>query len=363
MKSELSALIIASISAVANGYLSDLTAAEKMANVINKAAKDDAKKSIRDSKFLNSAMDQLNLEFINPYNTTNNHVGMEEGLAKKLQSEPTTCDAARTISYTIRERSDYFGNQLANNRPDDRILCPVTIPKMQREHELVMGFLLNRLRIFALRAKKCTDNWESKDRLARGLNRVAENRFGNDGEVVRSCKQNNVAVGASCMYAGDLKAGANEVITGMRLTKVGNAIWPEIQVAKVTLFGLIDKSTRKWVGPGGKMKSLCAPIKSLVAAEPTRLPAGHVLTQVQLVGTTKKNVKVGGQKLNFYTGKLDKPKTAPAKKVVKLNDLVSVDIEPVYVSTNVAGAGLRYDVETKTITPVLVAQNMATLKV
>jgi hypothetical protein len=155
------------------------------------------------------------------------------------------------------------------------------------------------------------------------------------------------------------------VITGLRLMKVGNSVFPEIQVAKVMLFGLIDKSTQKWVGPSGNSKKLCLPFKNLVGTKSVKLPegAGNVLTQLQLVGKTRKNLQVAGKKLDFWTGKLDKVRKSPIKEVFKLNDVVSVDTEPVYVSTTLAGAGLKYDVETKTISPVLIAQNMATYKV
>jgi hypothetical protein len=56
MKFILSTIFVLSILAHTNGYLSDLSAAEKLAQVINKAVKDDSKNDIRNSKFLNPAV-------------------------------------------------------------------------------------------------------------------------------------------------------------------------------------------------------------------------------------------------------------------------------------------------------------------
>jgi hypothetical protein len=148
------------------------------------------------------------------------------------------------------------------------------------------------------------------------------------------------------------------VITGLRLSKKGNSIIPEIQVAKVSIFGLIDKSTQEWVGP--KSQNLCQSIKTLSAANPTKLSQG-VLTQIQLFGERKK-LRASGKKLDFWTGKLSgNSKKNP--KGINLKDAVSINTEPVYVSTTVAGAGIEYDKITKTISPILIAQNMATMKV
>jgi hypothetical protein len=155
-------------------------------------------------------MDKLNVEFINPYNATDNSLSLENNVAKELKRDLTTCDATRKISFSIQERSDYFFNQINSNKPGDRLSCPISVPLMQREHEVVMGYLLNRLRMFALRAKKCPDSVDTKESLARGLKRLAENRFGQWGEMIRSCKQKNEAIGASCMHTGVLKAGDNE---------------------------------------------------------------------------------------------------------------------------------------------------------
>uniref|UniRef100_D1FPX5 Hypothetical secreted protein n=1 Tax=Simulium nigrimanum TaxID=683695 RepID=D1FPX5_SIMNI len=361
MKSCLVVLTFVSALALANGYLSDLSAAERMAETIYEVSQKDRKNGVRNSKFLSPGMDKLNKELINPYNVTSNHVGLEETLAKGLKQEPATCDAARTLSYSIQERSDYFYNQLNGNRPSDHILCPINIPTMQREHELVMGYLLNRLRMHVLRSKKCEDSVETKEKVAKALKRLAENRFANEGEAIKSCKQSNEDIKSTCINTGVLKAGPNEVITGLRLRKITNSIILEMQVAKVTVFGLIDKSTQKWVGPGSAAKT-CLPIKNLIAAKPVRLPQGNVLTQVQLVGKAKNGLLVAGQKLDFYTGKLTKGAKGQVKDVFKLNGAVSINTEPVYVSTTVAGAGLKYDEERKTISPVLIAQNMAVYK-
>jgi hypothetical protein len=155
-------------------------------------------------------MDQLNVEFINPYNAAGNSIHLENQVAEDLKRGLTTCAATWDTGFSIEVRSDYFTKDINRDRPGDRLYCPISIPLMQREHEVVMGFLLNRLRLFTLLVRKCQDSIETKENLIRGLKRLAENRFGQLGEVIRSCKRKNEAIGASCMHTGVLKAGDNE---------------------------------------------------------------------------------------------------------------------------------------------------------
>jgi hypothetical protein len=56
MKFILSTILILSIFAQTKGYLSDLSTAEKLAQVINQVAKDDSKTDLKNSKFLNPAV-------------------------------------------------------------------------------------------------------------------------------------------------------------------------------------------------------------------------------------------------------------------------------------------------------------------
>jgi hypothetical protein len=156
-------------------------------------------------------MEQLNQEFINPYNATNYSLGLEKSVATKLKGGlPSDCNTTREISYYIQERSDYFYNQLFGLKSKYRTECPISAPLIQREHEVMLGILLNRLRMHALRAKSCRESSENKDSFVRSLKKLTENRFGGQGEEIKSCKQNNVTVEGSCIKTGALAAGTGK---------------------------------------------------------------------------------------------------------------------------------------------------------
>jgi hypothetical protein len=155
-------------------------------------------------------MEQLNQDFINPYNATRDNFGLEQSVKQKLKNGLTDCNTTRVISYYIQERSDFFSNQLHSLKPSYKINCPISAPLMQREHEVVLGYLLNRLRIHALRTKSCPESTENRDRFERGLKKIAENRFGNEDGEIKSCKRSNVAIGGSCINTGVLTAGAGK---------------------------------------------------------------------------------------------------------------------------------------------------------
>jgi hypothetical protein len=86
------------------------------------------------------------------------------------------------------------------------------------------------------------------------------------------------------------------------------------------------------------------------------------LTQLQLFGE-KSKLKIYGKKLDFWTGELKGNLIEKTPQETNLKRAESVNTEPVYVSTTVAGAGIEYDSKTNSISPVLIAQNMATMKV
>jgi hypothetical protein len=222
-----------SIFSLAKAYVNDRDRTiDKIVQTIIEAAQNDKNQDVRNSKYFSSGvwtwepsldpleravlkklrfqLDQLNLDIINPYNGTINDLFLEQEIARELKKDLTSCEANQRAIMDFKERADYFTNVIGARRLDDTLICPVFIPLIQREHELVMGLLLNRLRRHVLKVKKCSGEFEHKDDLAGILKKVSWNRFGDFEGKIMSCDPKIVTTKNSCIHTGLLKAGADE---------------------------------------------------------------------------------------------------------------------------------------------------------